>query len=302
MEQKEENSSQFEGSSTFFSAKSNAQDLILSKEDLSLLFELPSELQRFKSLKQLRIEGATRLQSTAGHLAKLATLESLWVENLPELEQLCPLPEGLLSLTIYQCPKVALASDVPNTLRSLQVMSGDRTKIDIDGMFVIATLQHLQLKKMALKSLPLVMTLPALRSLDISNNRLTELPRAVSTLTTLETLDVSHNDLIELPPVIGALTSLASLNASHNSLARLPAEFQELQCLTDLDLSKNIFKEVPVPSTKCEALVHLRLTGNLIETVSPDVMGLTSLATLDLQGNPLYSHRADNYGRSLFQD
>ena len=47
--------------------------------------------------------------------------------------------------------------------------------------------------------------------LDLSDNRLTELPGELGQLTNLTRLDLSHNQLTELPGELGQLTNLTRL-------------------------------------------------------------------------------------------
>ena len=61
-----------------------------------------------------------------------------------------------------------------------------------------------------------------LKTLLLNNNRLLELPESFCLLARLEKADLSHNHLRHLPQSIGSMNSLQSLNVSHNELESLP--------------------------------------------------------------------------------
>ncbi|KAF7274080.1 hypothetical protein GWI33_013240 [Rhynchophorus ferrugineus] len=76
-------------------------------------------------------------------------------------------------------------------------------------------------------------------SLDLSNNRLINLPINFSTLTNLTKLDLSKNEITELPEDFGALSKLTYLDLYRNKLQHLPLSFGQLTGLKFLDLKDN---------------------------------------------------------------
>ena len=66
--------------------------------------------------------------------------------------------------------------------------------------------------------------LTSLRSLYISDNGLTELPKEIGKMVKLQNLIVRNNKLTVLPPEIGLLTDLIHLNVQGNKLRQLPLE------------------------------------------------------------------------------
>ncbi|XP_018566516.1 leucine-rich repeat-containing protein 59 [Anoplophora glabripennis] len=75
--------------------------------------------------------------------------------------------------------------------------------------------------------------------LDLSNNRLTFLPKNFPTLTHITKLDLSKNELKELPEDFGNLTKLKYLDLYQNQLQHLPLSFSKLKDLKFLDLKDN---------------------------------------------------------------
>lgn len=71
-----------------------------------------------------------------------------------------------------------------------------------------------------------------LKSLNLSRNYITTIPKELGKLTQLENLDLSHNAIRELPSELGNLTNLKSLNLKHNyDISNVPATFENLNKL-----------------------------------------------------------------------
>ena len=73
-----------------------------------------------------------------------------------------------------------------------------------------------------------------LQSLDLSSNRLKELPKELFELKNLQYLNLSGNELNELPKELFELKNLQYLNLSGNELNELPKELFELSRLSQL--------------------------------------------------------------------
>jgi hypothetical protein len=141
---------------------------------------------------------------------------------------------------------------------------------------------------------------PRLVNLDVSNNRLTELPPAVLRHPRLKRLNLAHNRLGSLPlefagrPFDAAgtrgrvyLTALTSLRFAGNRIAALPPALFNLPQLTDLDCSINRIAAVPPAVVLLRKLRRLWLNSNAIETLPSNIDQCTTLQDLKLHGNPL---------------
>mmetsp|Transcript_11193 Transcript_11193/g.31757 ORF Transcript_11193/g.31757 Transcript_11193/m.31757 type:complete len:265 (-) Transcript_11193:889-1683(-) len=125
-----------------------------------------------------------------------------------------------------------------------------------------------------------------LRSLDLSNNKLLELPSQVGTLCRLQTLVLSNNGLRHLPEELYCLEELRILAVDGNRL--VSATFLPRKRLKQLDLSNNQFAGVvghpalalPPSLTSC------KLSGNPITGFDSSFgfQVLTLLEELDLDG------------------
>ncbi|XP_048225127.1 LOW QUALITY PROTEIN: leucine-rich repeat serine/threonine-protein kinase 1 [Perognathus longimembris pacificus] len=128
-----------------------------------------------------------------------------------------------------------------------------------------------------------------LQELDLSDNRLTELPVAVlHSFKALTHLNVSRNSLKVFPDPWAC--PLRCCKASKNALGALPDKMAVFwkNHLRDVDFSENALKEVPLGLFQLEALVVLRLQENQLMSLPPqDKWTCRHLKTLDLSRNQL---------------
>lgn len=129
--------------------------------------------------------------------------------------------------------------------------------------------------------------LPALTTLDLHDNKLQSLPRAVGALQELRQLRLSHNQLSALPLELFSLPLLYSLTLQHNVLENLPPQLSKLSSLTELDVSSNRLKELPSALGDLTALTSLNVQHNHLSAL-PDSLGLLSnLRVLECSNNQL---------------
>lgn len=129
--------------------------------------------------------------------------------------------------------------------------------------------------------------LPALTTLDLHDNRLQSLPRAVGELQELRQLRLSHNQLSALPLELFSLPLLYSLTLQHNALETLPSQLGQLSSLTELDVSSNRLMELPSALGDLSALTSLNIQHNQLNAL-PDSLGqLNNLRVLESSNNQL---------------
>jgi Leucine-rich repeat (LRR) protein len=126
-----------------------------------------------------------------------------------------------------------------------------------------------------------------LRSLNLRNNRIGQIPDDISMLRELREFDASGNRLTLLPEGLGQTTNIERLVMQGNSLIQLPMSFGQLIHLLELDLSQNQLTALPESLGQLIRLQSLKLSGNKL-TVLPEWLGrLTQLQELNLSDNRL---------------
>ena len=164
-----------------------------------------------------------------------------------------------------------------------------------------AGLVSLSLAHNVLTALPagLLVALPALTHLDISHNRLRELPESLCTLVQLVHLFTAHNALASLPATLSRLSALQTLDLSDNPLRRLSgATVAALAALTALRAQRCGLDELQwdphMPTPVLPHLADLQLSGNRLVALPRGLLrALPMLASLGLAGNALTDEGVD---------
>lgn len=132
-----------------------------------------------------------------------------------------------------------------------------------------------------------------LTTLDLSHNRLSEIPEELAKADSLLVLSLSHNKITSIPHVILVhLTELQHLDLSYNRLESIPPQLRRLASLTTLILSGNPLNNDKLKSLfSLEELTHLELrdTGRTLSNIPPEFADLANLTDLDLSSNQLTS-------------
>jgi internalin A len=180
-----------------------------------------------------------------------------------------------------------------------------------DDIAQLASLEHLDLSSNRLTDLPTaVYELVNLRTLALSNNQLRHISAGVAQLINLESLDLTGNQLRTLPAGIGRLTKLSTLWLSRNRLEELPRQLAELPDTLDLRITHNPLRE-PLLELDLRGVAQLFTYLRSLDSAQPQYeakillvgegnVGKTSLVAA-LQDRPFVENRPTTHGIEIAQ-
>ena len=146
----------------------------------------------------------------------------------------------------------------------------------------------------------------SLEVLNLTGNRLSDLPDDLSRLKKLRVLFCSENDFRHVPPVLAECAGLSMIGfksnrieqvealpaslrwliLTDNCIDRLPASLGNCLPLQKLMLSGNRLESLPDEMAACTNLELVRLAANRFEALPPWLLDLPKLAWLAFAGNP----------------
>ncbi|EGZ18228.1 hypothetical protein PHYSODRAFT_502165 [Phytophthora sojae] len=129
--------------------------------------------------------------------------------------------------------------------------------------------------------------LPSLETLSLIADGLERLPETIGALSRLTELDLTKNRLRELPDSLTKLTGLTALNLSCNALEKLPEDFGKLVKLDKLWLERNALTQLPVSIGGCRSARCANFSANKLTELPETIGELTALTTLTLNLNEL---------------
>lgn len=134
---------------------------------------------------------------------------------------------------------------------------------------------------------------PLLRELHLYNNHLRSLsPHLLRGVPHLHTLDLTENKLSELPADVFSHAPLSSLVLKNNQIEKVEAKwFPNNSNLTWLDVAGNLLTSIPASFLlKLPQLENLDVSNNRVDRIRSNVLRpLTKLERLNLQDNKLAS-------------
>jgi len=147
---------------------------------------------------------------------------------------------------------------------------------------------RLNLSRCNLTSIPSqVYSIPQLRELDLSDNRLRVIPIDLCNLSTLQLLKLDNNWIEDLPAAIGDLPHLHELHIDDNLITRVPRAIDRLRDLRILTINSNKIDRLPDEIGQLSALESLMANNNKLTNLPPSIGGLSNLRRLWLDGNQL---------------
>lgn len=158
----------------------------------------------------------------------------------------------------------------------------------------------------------------SLEILDLSNNRLTDIPEQIAELPKLKILFASNNLFTKLPASLGACENLEMVGFKTNQIkevpeASLPQQLRwliltdnQIEVLPDslgerprlqkLALAGNQIGELPNTMSKLVNLELIRLSANQLKAFPSVLLELPKLAWLAFAGNPFCKHAVSSEG------
>ena len=204
------------------------------------------------------------------------------ISPFPRILRACRLTNLDASGNAQFCAGMELAPDDP-LAHTLQFVSLENCGLEAlpAALKSLAGLRWLGLKGNALAALDFdaLAAFHDLTRLDVSHNALEgALPDGVVRLAKLETLDVSNNRLTELPRSLAAMAALKVLRAAGNRLHAVPRELGDMAGLQVLDVSGNSIVRLPCELCNLEGtLKELHLAGNPLEPALDEVVARKSV-------------------------
>lgn len=126
----------------------------------------------------------------------------------------------------------------------------------------------------------------SLEILDLSGNKLSELPKELPRLHKLRVIFCSDNPFTELPEILGQCPQLSMVGFKANCIRQVSGKALPA-ALRWLILTDNQIEELPSEIGNCSQLQKLMLSGNRLRTVPPALANCTRLELLRIAANAL---------------
>ena len=126
----------------------------------------------------------------------------------------------------------------------------------------------------------------SLEILDLSDNRLTSLPKELVKLRKLKIIFASNNDFETLPEVLGQCQQLEMVGFKSNKINHVPANSLPIK-LRWLILTNNLLKTLPDTLGERPRLEKLALAGNKLTELPLTMSKLNNLALIRISANNL---------------
>jgi len=132
-----------------------------------------------------------------------------------------------------------------------------------------------------------------LRGINLSENRITNLPKIVADFKELRILNVERNQICHIDETWGRLLKqLTHLKISSNRITAIPTSFQSLTFLREVHLASNQLSSFPLEFCGLTQLALLDLSNNSITAIPQEISSLQALE-LNLNDNKISSIHRD---------
>jgi len=135
--------------------------------------------------------------------------------------------------------------------------------------------------------------MPQLYEINMSSNKLTNIPNMIALGELIQFLDFSNNKLADLPGEIGGLKHLREIILSVNQFRAIPECLYGCQKLETILIANNQISSIDASKlAQLPSIAILDLQNNAIQTVPPELGNVTQIRTLQLEGNLFRMPRA----------
>lgn len=217
---------------------------------------LPDDVDKLKRLRMLNLSDnpGLDLAATLTRVCALPKLSTLLLEGMAMSE----LPDA-----IQRC----------RSLTSLSLARNPKLRLP-DALTKLAgsKIQFLNLSENKLSRLPKeIRGLERLEDLRLSHNEITDLEtfEYLSSLPELYTLWLDHNQYANVPESVGSLQQIRYLFLDHNEITMLPAAMTNMRRLKVIHLNHNRLRALPERMLDMPNLLMAFLSSNAIQHISP---------------------------------
>lgn len=148
----------------------------------------------------------------------------------------------------------------------------------------------LDLSNLKLTEIPrVILKLPNLKKLTFADNKIREIPDWFSELINLEQLSFANNEIVEIPKSMSKLKKLEVLYLDNNKIKSVPEEIVQLKKLKNFWLNMNNSIKLPNNIGNLKSLETLNLEVNKLDTIPNSIGNLKNLRSLNIQNNNLKS-------------
>ncbi|HRK83937.1 MAG TPA: leucine-rich repeat domain-containing protein, partial [Saprospiraceae bacterium] len=208
----------------------------------------------------------------------------------PVAYELNGLHEGItaLDLSFKQLKDIPLPVFEHPQLKVL-LLNGNKIDSIPAAIGKMKNLQILFFRHNEIRALPddFTLFLPNLTYLDMTGNKLTDLPMKFGDAPQLSSLHLSSNQLKSIPLSIGRLKNLKQLYLGGNQITALPAEIGQMKALNVLFANDNQLSTLPANIGGMSSLSTLNLYNNKLTSLPAEIANLKELTTLSLENNQL---------------
>lgn len=121
-------------------------------------------------------------------------------------------------------------------------------------------------------------------AIDLSRNRLKEVPPELSRFKNLKGLNLSKNKLTDLPAFFTTFKNLEFLYLKKNKFTHFPAKIFHLDELRYLDISRNKITSIPAGIKNLEKLIYFDFWDNRLTSITSHFKELQQLTFIDFRG------------------